>query len=68
MESCESYAIHRSNQISDDHIESIHSGSVICKPRETKGGHARVSVFSGGKSLNLVAFQEGGPVNRLLRT
>ena len=68
VESCKSYAIHRSNQISDDHIESTCSGSVICKPRETKGGHARVSVFSGGQSLNLVAFQEGGPVNRLLRT
>ena len=68
VESCESYAIHRSNQISDDHIESTRSGLVICKPRETKGGHARVSVFSGGQSLNLVAFKEGGPVNRLLRT
>ena len=68
VETCKSYAIHRSNQISDDHIESTLSGSVICKPRETKGGHASVSVFSGGKSLNLVAFQEGGPVNRLLRT
>ena len=68
VESCKSYAIHRSNQISDDHIESTKSGSVICKPRETKGGHACVSVFSGGKPLNLVAFREGGPVNRLLRT
>ena len=68
VESCKSYAIHRSNQISDDHIESTRSGSVISKPRETKGGHARISVFSGGQSLNLVAFQEGGPVNRLLRT
>ena len=68
VESCKSYAIHRSNQISDDHIESTKSGSVISKPSETKGGHACVSVFSGGQSLNLVAFQEGGPVNRLLRT
>ena len=68
VESCKSYAIHRSNQISDDHIESTRSGLVICKPRETKGGHARVSVFSRGQSLNLVAFREGGPVNRLLRT
>ena len=68
VESCKSYAIHRSNQICDDHIESTRSGLVICKPRETKGGHARVSVFSRGQSLNLVAFREGGPVNRLLRT
>ncbi len=67
VESCESYAIHRSNQISDDHLESTCSGAVTCKPRETKGGHARVSVFSGGQSLDLVAFREGGPVNRLLR-
>ena len=68
VESCKSYAIHRSNQVSDDHIESTRSGLVICKPRETKGGHASVSVYSRGKSLNLVAFREGGPVNRLLRT
>ena len=68
VESCKSYAIHRSNQISDDHIESTRSGLVICKPRETKGGHASVSEFSRGQSLNLVAFREGGPVNRLLRT
>ena len=68
VESCKSYAIHRSNQISDDHIESTNSGPVISKPIETKGGHASVNVFSGGQSVNLVAFQEGGPVNRLLRT
>lgn len=67
VEGCKSYAIHRSNQVSDDHIESIQSGSVICKPSETRGGHAYISVFSGGQSLSLVAFHEGGPVNRLLR-
>ena len=68
VETCKSYAIHRSNQISDDHIESVLSGSVISKPRESKGGHASISVFSEGRPLSLVAFREGGPVNRLLRS
>jgi len=67
VETCQSFGIHRSNQISDDHIESIHSGCVTCMPREKRGGHANISVFSAGQSFELVAFSEGGPVNRLLR-
>ena len=68
VEDCHSFAIHRTNQISDDHIESPHSGTVISLPKETQGGHAHISVFSAGRAVKLVAFSEGGPVNRLLRS
>ena len=68
VEIAHSFAIHRTNQLSDDHIESSTSGTVTSLPRETKGGHANISVFSSGKSVKLVAFSEGGPVNRLLRS
>ncbi|MEC7708959.1 MAG: DUF1743 domain-containing protein [Candidatus Thermoplasmatota archaeon] len=68
VEMSHSFAIHRTNQLSDDHIESSTSGTVTTLPKETKGGHANISVFSSGKSLRLVAFSEGGPVNRLLRS
>ncbi len=61
------YATHRTNQLSDDHIVSIKSGTVTNTAKETKGGHAHISVFSSGKSINLVAFNEGGLVNSLLR-
>ena len=68
VETSLSFAIHRTNQLSDDHIESSTSGTVTSMPKETKGGHANISVFSSGNSLRLVAFSEGGPVNRLLRS
>ncbi len=68
VERCHSYAIHRTNQLSDDHIESSSSGTVTSLPKETKGGHANISVYSSGKAVKLVAFSEGGPVNRLLRS
>ena len=61
------YATHRTNQLSDDHIVSIQSGTVTSIAKETKGGHANIPVFSSGNALNLVAFNEGGPVNSLLR-
>ncbi len=61
------YAAHRTNQLSDDHIVSIESGTVTGMAKETRGGHAHITVFSSCKSLNLVAFHEGGPVNTLLR-
>ena len=68
VERAQSFAIHRTNQLSDDHIESSASGTVTSFPKETKGGHANISVFSSGKAVKLVAFSEGGPVNRLLRS
>ena len=68
VEKCHSFAIHRTNQLSDDHIDSSSSGTVTSLPKEARGGHAHISVFSSGEAVNLVAFSEGGPVNRLLRT
>ena len=68
VELSNSFAIHRTNQLSDDHIESSTSGTVTSLPKETRGGHAHISVFTSGKAANLVAFSEGGPVNRLLRS
>ena len=68
VEKSHSFAIHRTNQLSDDHIESSSSGTVTSLPKETRGGHAHISVFSSGEAFHLVAFSEGGPVNRLLRT
>jgi len=68
VESSHSFAIHRTNQISDDHIGGPMSGVVTSIPKETRGGHAHVSVYSSGQEVRLVAFSEGGPVNRLLRS
>ena len=67
VEKCKSFAIHHTNQLSDDHIDSPLSGTITSYAEETRGGHASVSVFSGNHSFELVAFSEGGPVNRLLR-
>lgn len=60
--------VHRSNQATDDHIQNICSGMVISKVREVKGGHASFAVFDGAKNCNLVAFKQGGDVNRLLKS
>ena len=67
VEPCKSFASHITNQLSDDHIEAINSGTVISMPSETKGGHAFTRVFSGISSEELVAFAETGPINRALR-
>jgi len=67
VEKCHSFAVHLTNQLSDDHIESYLSGTVTSEVTVTQGGHAYLSVFSGNTSERLVAFSEGGPVNDLLR-
>ena len=61
------WAVHRTNQLSDDHLGEVTLGTVISPPEETKGAHSNLSVLSGGQRVILVAFSEGGPVNRLLR-
>ena len=66
-EKCERYAIHRTNQLSDDHVLGFSSATVLTKPVETKGAHSSLDVFSQGCKFTLVAFKEGGNVNRLLR-
>ncbi|RZP11111.1 MAG: DUF1743 domain-containing protein, partial [Candidatus Poseidoniales archaeon] len=61
------WAVHKTNQLSDDHLGVVSHGTVISRPEETKGAHSNLSVIFQGQRLNLVAFCEGGPVNRLLR-
>ena len=67
VENCESWAIHRTNQVSDDHLTGFLSGVVTAIPIEVQGGHSSVRVWDGETSLTLVAFAESGPVNSLLR-
>ena len=62
------HAIHVTNQLSDDHVLGSCSGTVTTYPKHTKGAHSNIMVSVGGYAANLVAFSEGGPVNRLLRT
>ena len=66
-ETCSKWASHMTNQLSDDHLAGVGNGTVISKPEVIKGAHAIVKVITGNKSENLVAFSEGGPVNKLLR-
>ena len=61
------WAVHRTNQLSDDHLGTVSYGTVINRPEEIKGAHSNVAVSSNGDRISLVAFSEGGPVNRLLR-
>lgn len=66
-EKCDLWASHLSNQLSDDHLSGPSRGTVISEPNVTKGAHASLRVISEGSGETLVAFSEGGPVNRLLR-
>ena len=68
VEKCERFAIHRTNQLSDDHVLGFSRATVLTKSIETKGAHSSLQVLSEGKNLTLVAFKEGGNVNSLLRT
>ena len=67
VEKCYSWAIHRTNQISDDHLLGSEIGIVSSFPLEVQGGHSSVSVWTGSSSITLVAFAESGDVNALLR-
>ena len=67
VEKCYSWAIHRTNQISDDHLLGSEIGVVSSFPLEVQGGHSSVSVWTGSSSFTLVAFAESGEVNALLR-
>ena len=67
VETCESSAIHRTNQVSDDHLLGYHSAVVSGLPNEVQGGHSSVLVWDGEVASTLVAFAESGPVNVLLR-
>ena len=67
VEKCQRFAIHRTNQLSDDHVNGFFTSTVLTRPIETKGGHSTIQVILSGESKTLVAFKEGGDVNRLLR-
>ena len=67
VESCDSWAIHRTNQISDDHLLGYESAVVSSEPIEVQGGHSSVKVWNGEATVSLVAFSESGEVNVLLR-
>jgi len=66
-EKCDFWASHMTNQLSDDHLLGPSFGTVISEPQVVKGAHASLRVISEGTGETLVAFSEGGPVNRLLR-
>ena len=67
VENSVSWAIHRTNQISDDHLLGFESGIVLTNPLEVQGGHSSVRIWTGDKSAILVAFSESGEVNSTLR-
>ncbi len=67
VERAERYAVHCTNQLSDDHILGFESGTVLANPKETKGAHSSIKVIKDGHIVSLVAFKEGGDVNKLLR-
>jgi len=68
VETCEAWAIHRTNQVSDDHLLGYHSAVVSGLPNEVQGGHSSILVWDGEVGKTLVAFAESGPVNVLLRS
>ena len=67
VEECDSWAIHRTNQVSDDHLLGAVTGIVSSQPLEVQGGHSSVVVWTGLSSQTLIAFAESGEVNTLLR-
>ena len=67
VEKSNDYAIHCTNQLSDDHVTPSY-GTVLCKPSTSKGAHSSIRVFVNGKTCILLAFSQGGSVNRLLRS
>ena len=67
VEESNSWAIHRTNQVSDDHVLGSITGIVSSFPVEVQGGHSSVVVWTGSNSLTLIAYAESGPVNTLLR-
>ncbi len=68
VEQCVSFAIHRTNQLSDDHIDGFHRAVILSHPTEMIGGHAKISCLISGSREDLVAFKESGSVNDILRS
>ena len=68
VESSDRFALHRTNQVSDDHVTGYHESVVLHTPSEIQGGHASVSVITDNSHSTIVAFAESGSVNKLLRS
>lgn len=60
--------VHHTNQATGDHLLGIDSGVLIEQVRSGRRGHASGRVRTTTGSDVLVAFAEGGPVNRLFRS
>jgi len=67
VEASHTWAPHRTNQMSDDHLVGVCTGTVLSPPHEGRGAHTNLRVLSNGKASVLVVFKEGGEVNRLVR-
>ncbi len=63
-ESIYAYAIHRTNQCSDDHLEGIIEGTVMNPPKINRGGHVTLDILTSTGLVHVVSFKEGGDVNR----
>ena len=68
VEAADSFALHRTNQVSDDHVVGYYESVVLNPPSEKQGGHASVSVLTDNQHSTIVAFAESGHVNKLLRS
>ena len=60
--------VHLTNQATGDHLRGVDSGVLIEQVRSGRRGHASARVRTTTGSDVLVAFAEGGPVNRLFRS
>ncbi len=67
VEDSQSWAPHRTNQMSDDHLVGVCRGTVLTLPHEGRGAHTNLQVLTNGMMTSLVVFKEGGQVNKLVR-
>ena len=67
VEVSQTWASHRTNQMSDDHLIGIGKGTVLTPPHEGRGAHTNLQVITNGRTNSLVVFKEGGQVNKLVR-
>ncbi len=68
VESSDRFALHRTNQVSDDHVLGYYESVVLNSPLEIQGGHASVPIIKDNQHSTIVAFAESGGVNQLLRS
>ena len=69
VEQVDGAALHLTNQASGDHLRPTEQGVVAESPVVGRRGHTRLGVqCAGGREERLLAFREGGDVNRLARS